>query len=416
MPQRPSLSACLIVKNEELHIRRCLRSLGGVVDEICVLDTGCTDRTIEIAEKEFGAKTAFRKWDDDFAAARNASLDLATGDWALQIDADEEFYQPHTRQLHELMERTDIDVINVLLRNFYNIPEAHTGESARDPMHVPHSMNHLGRVFRRLPHFRYTGCIHETIREATRGIVSDVSIFHYGYAQTGKVQDTRLERNHRLCKKLIAREPDSPAPYYYAATTCIVSGMGDEAEGYLRQAIEAAAKPGNESLQHFFLMSCYELANFHSRREEYAESQKLCEWALEKDPNYLDPWLRVGEAYFFQENYWAAERALRRYFVLLEEYRNQSRSANYSLYMLNSSDYAHFLLGRCAQEREDLKNAERHYQMSLELNSNSWGPYYFLSQVFELQGRLEEADAMFAQAKELNPEAERAPMAAVEMA
>jgi glycosyltransferase involved in cell wall biosynthesis len=76
------------VRNEERCLDRCLSSLRGAVDELVVVDTGSTDRTVENAGAH-GARVGFFAWCDDFAAARNAALDLATGEWVLSIDADE---------------------------------------------------------------------------------------------------------------------------------------------------------------------------------------------------------------------------------------------------------------------------------------------------------------------------------------
>ena len=78
------LIACLIARDEEANLPRCLSSLAGVVDGICLLDTGSADRTLEIA-RSFGARTASLPWDDDFSVSRNACLDLAEGDWILQV-------------------------------------------------------------------------------------------------------------------------------------------------------------------------------------------------------------------------------------------------------------------------------------------------------------------------------------------
>ncbi|CAG4933288.1 MULTISPECIES: glycosyltransferase family 2 protein [Acidithrix] len=83
-----TISACLITKNEEIHLERCLSSVYGHVDEIVVVDTGSNDRTVEIAQG-FGAKVFSVSWKDDFALARNAALDLASSEWILSIDADE---------------------------------------------------------------------------------------------------------------------------------------------------------------------------------------------------------------------------------------------------------------------------------------------------------------------------------------
>ena len=82
------VSACIIAKNEELFIEKCLKSIINVVDEIIVLDTGSEDRTIELAEKY--AKVYTYEWKDDFAKARNESMSYANGEWIFIIDADEE--------------------------------------------------------------------------------------------------------------------------------------------------------------------------------------------------------------------------------------------------------------------------------------------------------------------------------------
>src|SRR5580704_11557046 len=82
------IGAAMIVKNEERCLGRCLASIRDLVDEIVIVDTGSTDRSVEIAE-QFGAHVLYREWDGDFSAARNVSLDAVTSDLILYIDADE---------------------------------------------------------------------------------------------------------------------------------------------------------------------------------------------------------------------------------------------------------------------------------------------------------------------------------------
>ena len=82
------LSLVVIARDEQEFIAACLQSALNVVDEIIVVDTGSTDETAEIA-RECGAKVIQYAWNDDFAAARNAGADAATGDWLLILDADE---------------------------------------------------------------------------------------------------------------------------------------------------------------------------------------------------------------------------------------------------------------------------------------------------------------------------------------
>ena len=84
-----TLSLCMIVKNEESCLDRCLKSVSTFVDEIIIVDTGSTDNTIDIARR-YIARVFEIPWEDDFAAARNISLQYAEKDWILILDADEE--------------------------------------------------------------------------------------------------------------------------------------------------------------------------------------------------------------------------------------------------------------------------------------------------------------------------------------
>lgn len=89
MKDRPTVSAVMIVKNEAERIRACLTSIHGIVDEICVVDTGSTDGTMDIL-REFGCRIVESPWQRDFSLHRNEAFDMATGDWCLIIDGDEE--------------------------------------------------------------------------------------------------------------------------------------------------------------------------------------------------------------------------------------------------------------------------------------------------------------------------------------
>ena len=96
------LSVCMIVKNEERALERCLRSVEKITDELVIVDTGSTDRTLEIAER-FKANIGHFEWQDDFAVARNAALEMATGDWVLSIDADQWLDEKSLRPIRAAM-------------------------------------------------------------------------------------------------------------------------------------------------------------------------------------------------------------------------------------------------------------------------------------------------------------------------
>ena len=118
MPDPVKLSLCMIAKNEEKYLGRCLASVRGVVDEIILVDTGSTDRTAEIAQS-FGARVGHHAWQDDFSEARNASLELATGDWILALDADEELAPASRERLRPVVEMTEAEGVLICLRSFF---------------------------------------------------------------------------------------------------------------------------------------------------------------------------------------------------------------------------------------------------------------------------------------------------------
>ena len=97
-----TLSLCMITKNEEQFLADCLNSVKNIVDEIILVDTGSSDKTVEIA-KSFEAKIHFFEWCDDFAAARNESLKYATKEWILILDADEIISKSDGLKIKELI-------------------------------------------------------------------------------------------------------------------------------------------------------------------------------------------------------------------------------------------------------------------------------------------------------------------------
>lgn len=106
--QKPTISLCMIVKNEEKNIAKALHSVKPVTDEMIVVDTGSNDRTKKIAQV-FGAKVSDFPWRHDFSAARNFSLSRASGDWILILDADEVISQKDFGKLKQLVEiRSDL--------------------------------------------------------------------------------------------------------------------------------------------------------------------------------------------------------------------------------------------------------------------------------------------------------------------
>ena len=115
-PEPGSVSACLVVRNEEAVIERCLQSLAGVVDEIVLVHDGeCEDRTLEIAERH-RCRTFVRPLVGHAEVATVFAYEQARGEWILTLDADEFLSEPLRRELRALVSETDINGYEVLLR------------------------------------------------------------------------------------------------------------------------------------------------------------------------------------------------------------------------------------------------------------------------------------------------------------
>jgi len=197
----PTLSLAMIVKDEEDNIARCLGSVKDIVSEIIVVDTGSTDRTVEIA-KSYGAKVFFHKWSGDFAEARNVSLDHATGDWVMFLDADEELVVEDIQRLSELLVDTECE-------GFYFNEISFIGERAGEGSIV----NVAFRLWRNKPEYRFSGAIHEqiiaTVQSHNPNIgFSAVRINHYGYLNKSTVDKDKIKRNLGILLKEIEKKPE----------------------------------------------------------------------------------------------------------------------------------------------------------------------------------------------------------------
>ena len=188
----PFLSACMIVKDEEERLPDCLVSLRGLVDEVLVVDTGSSDATREIA-RAAGCRVAETPWTDDFAAARNVSLDAAWGEWALVIDADERAVCEDVVGFRSFLAELQLDAVLLPHRSVLG-----------DTKDSPVSEHDEARLYRRAV-FRYEGKLHEQIvrldgRRVEAGTTRRLWLSHEGYRPTVMVERAKRARNDRIAR------------------------------------------------------------------------------------------------------------------------------------------------------------------------------------------------------------------------
>ncbi len=237
---KPRLSVCLIVKNEERFIKQCLDSVKPIATQIVVVDTGSTDRTVAIA-KENGAEVYYFEWNDNFSDARNAAHEHAIGDWVLILDADEEMPVESHQKLTE-----DMAAQNVL---GYRIPICNVHESLDSVTYVP-------RLFRNAPALFFVGRVHEQIyasvivRKAEWGmeaILGTGRINHHGYEPALVKERQKVKRNLKLMERAVEEMPDEAALLMNYGLDLVNDGRLEEGLEKYRLAV-AALEPHQPKL------------------------------------------------------------------------------------------------------------------------------------------------------------------------
>ena len=121
--KRKTVSLCMIARDEEATIGMAMKSAMALVDEIIVVDTGSHDNTRIIAEG-YGARVVELRWQDDFAAARNAGLAEATGEWILVLDADERLQPIRPVAFQSLVQDEEVAGYRVQIGQDQKVPRA----------------------------------------------------------------------------------------------------------------------------------------------------------------------------------------------------------------------------------------------------------------------------------------------------
>jgi tetratricopeptide (TPR) repeat protein len=225
------ITACLIVKNEEEHLARCLESIKNVVHEIVVIDTGSTDRTVAIAE-EFGAKLGYFEWCQDFAAARNVSLSLATGNWILWIDADEEITPQTAKAFREASIRPQFGGYNIEILNFVD-----DRDSGNTFVHCPI------RLFRNLPGVQFVGSVHEQVVQSIEALglpwarLDNAQILHSGYRPSEVAAKGKQERTITMIEAALEEDPEDGFQWFNLANALTISRAYERAAVAAEEAI-----------------------------------------------------------------------------------------------------------------------------------------------------------------------------------
>ena len=242
-----TISLCMIVKNEENNLPKCLSSVRNIVDEIVVVDTGSTDHTKEVA-LEFTDKVLDFKWVDDFSKARNFSFENASMDYVMWLDADDILLPDDQLRLRQLRENLNSSVDGVMMK--YN-----TGFDANGNVSFSY---YRERLVKRARDFKWHEPVHEYLEANGQILQSDVCVTHT------KKHSTPSGRNLAIYERILGERGElSPRGLYYYARELKDNGRFADAIAYFNLFL-ATEKGWVEDN----ITACLELAVCHQ-----AESQ-----------------------------------------------------------------------------------------------------------------------------------------------
>jgi Flp pilus assembly protein TadD len=356
MPPALRLSLCMIVRDEAAHIRECLRSIRPLVSEMIVVDTGSTDGTDALARAE-GAQVFSIAWPGSFADARNASLDRATGEWVLVLDADERIAPADFPRVRALIE-SGSDEAHQLIQRTYSDDSELIGWRPCAP-DLPEARGFTGhfdsaivRLLRRDPAIRFEGAIHELVEESMRRTgrpfrLVDIVIHHYKEEKTQREKRLKSRLYVELSQAKCRERPDDP-------------------------------------------QAAFELGMAHFEREEYADAAAAFARAAALAPDRAELWAARGVA-------------------LLRAGRFGEAAEVYAAAVGAFPGHPDLLAGRgvaLLQSDTDgrlLEQAERALADAVERDPNHFLAVLNRGVVCMDRGKLTEALRWFARAKEINP-------------
>lgn len=316
------LSACIIAKNEEGQLPRCLKSISDFCDEIIIVDTGSTDKTVQIAES-FSAKVYHHKWQDDFSLHRNQAFNYATGDWYFVIDCDEEVinFDVKPDMFKNRLARVKTDISTLAVTVFENIDGTRTSWPGK-------------RFFRASAKPRYEGCVHNRVHLDGWCAGTDIMIEHHGYHLSVEKMEKKRQRTLRLLQKRLKENPDDANAYYYMCQMAASRKDHDETIKYGKKSFGLLTLKPKELQFYAVIYVWVGQAYFIKAAEERKRSKRqyyldqCYSWlikGLEANPGDLDLNFLMAQLYYNCQEYEKMLPFCKQYLETLEDLKNNKQ-------------------------------------------------------------------------------------------
>ncbi len=393
-----TLSVCMIVKNEEEHLPRCLASVRPLVDQMIVVDTGSTDKTVEIAES-YGASVYHHAWEGDFSKARNISMGYADSEWILVIDADEELNVEDIPLIRKTIDETDFNAISVSVYNF----------SAQKRMYT--SFLPSIRLFRRSTGAYYDGIVHNQLRFPNEEGVLRIParIDHYGYGLSPEKMARKVERTRALLEQQLSENADHAFAHFNlaqllrGAEDALSPEMMEKVVYHAGRAVDLTS-PDDPQQRHIHLMALHQLVTGYFNKGDYARAAEYAHRALSLKPDYLDAIISLGHIHSMDGDTAKARQYYREYLDRQAAYDEHGETDHVILLHLRSRHNAQYGLGLVAEMDGEYDEAITWFERCIAEREDYLDVHHRLGVVYYNAGRYDEALFELQRELEFHPE------------
>ncbi|WP_051280359.1 glycosyltransferase [Anaerovorax odorimutans] len=313
------LSICMIVKDEEKNLSRCLSSIRPLMDcglaELIIVDTGSVDSTVKIA-RSYTDKVYLHEWEDNFSKARNQSVMYSDAEYIFIMDADEELRPADTEALKVIFSGDDYHQLNTFTLNIISYTDTELQNYA--VMAQP-------RIFKNDYSFRYSSSVHNQplFRNPLKNL--EIGVLHYGYIMTPDIREKKYQRTTTLLKKGIQNNPRS---IYFHFQLCNSYAMYGDLKNALRQVEIYMRLISEETELHDNVLMYYNnAAAVYINCYSYDKSERICDKALDIEPDFIDFIYYKAFIRFEQEDYENALPYFKQYLSLIDHY-GQMKTSN----------------------------------------------------------------------------------------
>lgn len=290
------LSICMMIKNEEKNLYRCLDAVKKLMDkvesELIIVDTGSTDSSVEIA-REYTDKVYFHQWNNNFSEMRNKSISYAKGEWILIIDADEVI-------------DTNEGIVKFLNDGYCKTYNSATIEVVNFTSSVDKNLNNTFsslRLFRNDGTFRYEGAVHNQPYYIKPTYEINDTILHYGYISDDReLMERKFKRTSELLKAELEKDPEN---IYYWHQLSVSYHMHNELNKSIEYGEKAykLLKSKDIEKQRDSMYVFNELALVYLKNKNYDKCEKVCLEVMELRNEYLDIYYYMANLKYDTEKY-----------------------------------------------------------------------------------------------------------------